>query len=217
MAHIKWNEQKEKHLESKTESCQPRRKTSEVERTFQEAAQKLFWNNSFQKMNLTQYWKKKIKTEKMQATMNAPWSLEDKKIWWHISSIMQRSLWTKHNREGCILPFSKKGDLGIPKNNRGICLTPGTAKVYNNLYLNCIEKVLMKYLNRFRINCSQTRITRQIIEGERAKNLEATLLFLDFSMTSDSIHWSKMEEIRLVYGRTKETVTALMTLDKNTN
>ena len=39
MADSKGSEQKEEHLQSKTENFQPRRKTSQVERTFQESAQ----------------------------------------------------------------------------------------------------------------------------------------------------------------------------------
>ena len=35
--------------------------------------------------------------------------------------------WTK----GCILPFPKKGDLGLAKNYRGITLTSIAAKIYN--------------------------------------------------------------------------------------
>ena len=37
--------------------------------------------------------------------------------------------------KGCIPPFPKKGDLGIPKNYRGITLTAIAAKVYNALHL----------------------------------------------------------------------------------
>ena len=40
MADGKWSEQMEDHLESKTKSCQPRRKFSEVQRTFQKSAHK---------------------------------------------------------------------------------------------------------------------------------------------------------------------------------
>ena len=37
--------------------------------------------------------------------------------------------WTK----GCILPFPKKGDLGLAKDYRGITLTSIAAKIYNAL------------------------------------------------------------------------------------
>ena len=39
----------------------------------------------------------------------------------------------------CILPFPKKGDLGLAKNYRGITLTSITAKIYNALLRNRIE------------------------------------------------------------------------------
>ena len=43
--------------------------------------------------------------------------------------------WTK----GYILPFPKKGDLGIAKNYQGITLTSIAAKIYNTLLWNCLE------------------------------------------------------------------------------
>ena len=41
--------------------------------------------------------------------------------------------------KGCILPFHKKGDLGLAKNYRGITLTSIAAKIYNALIRNRIE------------------------------------------------------------------------------
>ncbi len=57
---------------------------------------------------------------------------------------------------------------------------------------------------------------RRILEGVRAKNLEATILFADFSKAFDSIHRRKMEQILLAYGILKETVATIMALYKNT-
>ena len=58
--------------------------------------------------------------------------------------------WTK----GCILPFPKKGDLGLAKNYRGITLTSIAAKIYNALLRNRIEpkidNILRKNQNGFR-------------------------------------------------------------------
>ena len=42
------------------------------------------------------------------------------------------------------------------------------------------------------------------------KNLQATLLPVDFSKGFDSIHRGKMEQILLAYSLYKETVTAMM-------
>ena len=57
--------------------------------------------------------------------------------------------WTK----GYILPFPKKGDLGIAKNYRGVTLISIVAKIYNALLHNHIkpkiEKILRKNLNGF--------------------------------------------------------------------
>ena len=41
--------------------------------------------------------------------------------------------------EGMLLPFPKKGDLGLAKNYRGITLTSIAAKIYNALLRNRIE------------------------------------------------------------------------------
>ena len=64
--------------------------------------------------------------------------------------------WTK----GCILPFPKKGNLGLAKNYQGIPLTSIAAKIYNVLLHNHIEpkieKILRKNLNGFWRNPSTT-------------------------------------------------------------
>ena len=80
--------------------------------------------------------------------------------------------------KGCILPFPKKGDLGLAKNYRGITLTSIAAKIYNALLWNCIEpkidNILRKKQNGFRRNRSMTSqilTIRRILEGVRAKNL----------------------------------------------
>ena len=56
----------------------------------------------------------------------------------------------------------------------------------------------------------------RILEGVRAKNLQATILFVDFTKAFDSIHRGKMEQILLAYGIPKETVAAIMILYRNT-
>ena len=123
----------------------------------------------------------------------------------------------------CILPFPKKGDLGLAKNYRGITLTSIAAKIYNALLRNRIEpkndNILRKNQNGFRRNrstTSQILIIRRILEGVRAKNLYVTLIFVDFTKAFDSIHRGKMEQILLAYGIPKETVTAMTILFRNT-
>ena len=78
--------------------------------------------------------------------------------------------------KGCILPFPKKGDLGLAKNYRGITLTSIAAKIYNALLRNRIEpkidNILRKNQNGFRRNrstTSQILTIRRILEGVRAK------------------------------------------------
>ena len=107
--------------------------------------------------------------------------------------------------KGCILPFPKKGDLGLAKNYRGITLTSIAAKIYNALLRNRIEpkidNILRKNQNGFRRNrstTSQILTIRRILEGVRAKNLQATLLFVRFQAAVVSI---------LLYGCTTWTLT----------
>ena len=57
---------------------------------------------------------------------------------------------------------------------------------------------------------------RRILEGERAKNLQVTILFVDFTKAFDSIHRGKMEQILVAYGLPKEAVATIMILNKNT-
>ena len=48
------------------------------------------------------------------------------------------------------------------------------------------------------------------------KNLQATILFVDFTKAFDSIHRGKMEQILLEYGIPKETIAAITILYRNT-
>ena len=125
--------------------------------------------------------------------------------------------------KGCILPFPKRGDLGLATNYRGITLTSIAAKIYNAQLRNRIEpkidNIFRKNQNGFRRNrstTSQILTIRRILESVRAKNLQATLLFVDFTKAFDSIHRGKMEQILLAYGLPKETVAAIMILYRNT-
>ena len=125
--------------------------------------------------------------------------------------------------KGCILPFHKKIDLRLAKTCRGITRISIAAKIYNALLCNCIkpkiEKILRKNQNGFRRNrstTSQILTIRRILEGVRAKNLGATILFVDFAEAFDSMHRGKMEQIILAYGLIKETIAAIMMLYRNT-
>ena len=102
--------------------------------------------------------------------------------------------------KGCIIPFPKKEHLRLAKNYWGITLTSIAAKIYNALLHNYIElkikNILRKNQNGFKGNrstTSQILTIRRILEGVRSKNLEATILFVDFTKAFDSIHRRKME------------------------
>ena len=124
--------------------------------------------------------------------------------------------------EGCILAFPKKGDLSKTSNYTGITLTSIAAKIYNALLLNRIlpgmEKILRRNQNGLRKGRStigQILTVRRII-GVKARQIPATLLFVDFSKAFGFVHRGKMEKILLAYGKPKEIVTAIMILYRNT-
>ena len=57
---------------------------------------------------------------------------------------------------------------------------------------------------------------RRILEGVRAKNIQATLIFVHLTKAFDSIHRRKREQILLAYGLPEETVAAITILYRNT-
>ena len=123
--------------------------------------------------------------------------------------------------KGCIP--TKKGDLGLTKNYWGLTFTCIAAKIYNALLRNRIEfkidNILRKNQNGFRRNrstTSQILTIRRILENLQTKNLQVTILFVDFTKAFDSIHREKMEQILLAYSLPKETVAAIMILYRNT-
>ena len=61
----------------------------------------------------------------------------------------------------------------------------------------------------------QVLTVRRIIEGVKAKNLKAVLLFVDFSIGFVSIHRKKLHEILEAYGMPEETINAKMRLYKD--
>ena len=139
----------------------------------------------------------------------------------HCNSVYNQNTidrWTK----GCILSFPKKGDIGIAKNYRGIIPTSIEARIYNALQRNGIEpkteKIHWKDPNGFRRNCPTTSyiLTIRRILGVRAKQLEETILFFDFSKAFDSILRGKIEQILLTTALPKKTGAAIMMQYKNT-
>ena len=109
-----------------------------------------------------------------------------------LSSVNLRASWTLSRKVK-----NKPASIGLL---RGIALTFIAAKIYNPLLRNRIEpkidNILRKNQNGFRRNrstTSQILTIRRILEGVRAKNIQATLLFVDFTKAFDSIHREKME------------------------
>ena len=123
-----------------------------------------------------------------------------------------------------VLLFSKRCDLGITKNYRGITLTSIAVKIYFAQFLNYIKpeikKILWKNQNDYRRNrstTSQILTIHRIIKGVRAKIYKqfCCVLFEDFSKEFDSIHRGKIKQILLAQGLLKETVTTIMMQESN--
>ena len=100
---------------------------------------------------------------------------------------MQYCLETKHNKEidKMLHPPLPQRVTSESLRTTVIALTAIAAKIYNALFLNRIkpkiEKILRKNQNGFERNrstTSQILIIHRIIKEVRAKNLEATVLFV---------------------------------------
>ena len=90
-----------------------------------------------------------------------------------------------------------------------------------NRIRSAVDIILRKNQNGFITNRStsgQILTVRRIIEGANANNLTATILFMDFSKSFDSIHRGKMAEILNAYSIPDEIISAIMIayIDKNT-
>ena len=77
-------------------------------------------------------------------------------------------------------------------------------------------KTFLGRTQRNRFTTSQILTIRRILGGAWAKNLQATILIVDFTKAFDSIHRGKREQILLAYGLPKETIAAIMILYRNT-
>ena len=120
--------------------------------------------------------------------------------------------WTKGRHP--LIP--KKGDHGLAKNYLGITLTSIAGKIYNVPLCNYIEPKIEKVLRKNQNGFWRNLTIHQILEDVRAKKLDATISFVNFSKAFDSINRGKMEEILIAYSIPKETVAAIMILYKNT-
>ena len=110
------------------------------------------------------------------------------------------------------------------ENYRRITLTSLADKIYNALLPIGIEPEIEKILWKNQNGCRRNRFTTSYIFDNqsnfrwcpRKKNLEATILFVDFSKVFDSVYREKMEQILLSHGLSKETVAAILMLYKIT-
>ena len=105
-----------------------------------------------------------------------------------------------------------------------VCVCTGTNCESKNIISHNYYSSTCKYVAKtkwntiilkFHIVISSLTI-RKILEGVRAKNLQETILFVDFTKAFDSIPRGKMEQILLAFGIPKETVAAITILYRNT-
>ena len=78
-----------------------------------------------------------------------------------------------------------------------------------------LEEVLRNNQNGFRPGRSTTShilALRRIIEGAKAKNLKATMVFIDFKKAFDSIHRGLLMKILLAYGIPEALVSLIQKL-----
>ena len=109
--------------------------------------------------------------------------------------------------------------LGTAEEVRTNSQTTFTDALLRNHIEPKIDNILRKNQNGFRRNrstTSQILTICRILEGVRAKNLQATLIFVDFTKAFDSIHRGKMEQILRAYSIPKEIVAAITILYRNT-
>ena len=106
-----------------------------------------------------------------------------------------------------IIPVPKKGDLTKTDNCRGISLTSIVRKTLNRMLLNRIkpslEEILRNNQNGIRPGRSTTShilALRRIIAGVKAKNLKATMVFIDFKKAFDNVHHGLLMKILKAYG-----------------
>ena len=113
--------------------------------------------------------------------------------------------------------------LSAAKLKEGIFVGPQIREVLNDTdFEELLNLKELRAWEAFKSVCSGFLGNRRVpdyqacIEKFRAKNLQPTLLFVDFTKAFDSIHRGKMELILLAYGLPKETVAAIMILYGNT-
>ena len=121
-----------------------------------------------------------------------------------------------------IIPVPKKGDLTDTNNYRGISLMSLVAQVLNRMILyrikSEIEKVLRDNQNGFQEGHSMNShilTLQRILEGMRAKQLLAVIIFINFKKAFDSVHRGTLIKILLACNIPKAIVDIIGLLYTN--
>ena len=106
-----------------------------------------------------------------------------------------------------LIPLPKSGDLSKTGNYRGIALTSLVMKLINRMILNRLRPIIDPLLRGNqsgfrpgRSTVSQVLALRRILEEVKKNNLEAVMVFIDFSKAFDSINHEAMFSILKAYG-----------------
>ena len=128
-------------------------------------------------------------------------------------------IWSEIN----IIPIPKKGNLSDCSNYRGISMCSVITKLLNKMLLNRIrtevDPLLRNSQNGFRPGRSTTShilSLRRIMEGVKAKNLSAVIIFIDFKKAFDSITRDSMYKILQAYGVPEKIVNLIKAVYTNT-
>ena len=88
--------------------------------------------------------------------------------------------------------------------------------MYESMYMMTLIYIKPKWLPNKQIYTRPNLKIRRLLEAVKSHNLQAVLLFVDFSKAFDSIDRKNMKHILKSYGIPAETVNAIMMLYMNT-
>ena len=118
----------------------------------------------------------------------------DDTLFWQCNAVYNQNPIDTRTK-GCILSFPKKGDLKLTENYQGITFTSIVA-IEPHRTQNWEDPKNQNGFRKTRSTKSQILNIRRILEGVRAKTLDTTILFVDFTKAFDSIYRGEMEKIQ---------------------
>jgi exonuclease III len=122
-----------------------------------------------------------------------------------------------------IIPIPKKGNLQLATNYRGISLMATSAKLFNKLLLKriqpALDPILLPIQNGFRPargTLEHVLATRLLVDRCKTRQMNAVLVFIDFTKAFDSINRNAIQQILLMYHIPDVLVKAIMAMYTDT-